>query len=167
MIGLLLAAALALTAGMPAAAQTHPPACAASALKVTAGSPGAAAGSAYYPLRFRNVTGAACTLHGYPGVSLVRNSGRRIGRAARRDRAYPPSPVYLAPGKSGHATLQVTDALNYPPRSCRPVTAHHLKVYPPGSLTAVVIPFRVLACTVRVPGGQLGIDALRRHARLP
>jgi len=42
-----------------------------------------AAGSVYYTLQFTNLSGHACTLRGYPGVSAVSLSGHQLGAPAR------------------------------------------------------------------------------------
>lgn len=124
--------------------------CATSALKVTVptGTGGAAAGSTYYPVRFANVSGASCTLYGYPGVSFVTApGGSQIGPAATRNPATPRQLVTLSPGQAVHAELQVVDAENYPPADCGLVTAHWLKVYPPNQTAPAYVSFTAQACS--------------------
>jgi hypothetical protein len=126
------------------------PACATAALKVTvpAGAGGAAAGSSYYPIRFANVSGASCTLYGYPGVSFVTAQGRRqIGPAATRNPAAARPLVTLSPGQTVHAQLQVVNAENYPPSGCGLVTAHWLKIYPPNQTAPAYVGFTAQACS--------------------
>jgi hypothetical protein len=134
----------------PASAQTPtpsgPPGCVTSVLKGSLGPAGAAAGSSYYPIRFTNTAGSACTLYGYPGVSFVTASGIQVGAAATEDPVYPRQLVTLAPGDTAHAELQITVAQNYPPSACSPVTVHRLKVYPPGQTSALFIPVTATAC---------------------
>jgi len=130
----------------PAAAA---PACATSALKVAVptGPGGAAAGSSYYPIRFANVSGASCTLQGYPGVSFVTaQGGRQIGPAATRNAAVARQLVTLSPGQTVHAELQVLNAQNYPPADCGLVTAHWLKIYPPNQTGPAYVSFTAQAC---------------------
>jgi Protein of unknown function (DUF4232) len=130
----------------PAAAA---PACATSALKVAvpAGPGGAAAGSSYYPIQFANVSGASCTLYGYPGVSFVTaQGGRQIGPAATRNAAVARQLVTLSPGQTVHAELQVVNAQNYPPADCGLVTAHWLKIYPPNQTGPAYVSFTAQAC---------------------
>jgi Domain of unknown function (DUF4232) len=131
---------------------------------VTSGG-GAAAGSTYYPLNFTNVSAAACTLDGYPGVSFVTSpSGSQIGSAASRNPVVPPALVTLAPGAVAHSTLQVVDALNYSKSACHPVTVHWLRVYPPNQVTAMHVSFTTTACSATLPaslGSPLGIDAIK------
>ncbi len=132
-----------------APAPSGPPPCATSALRVSvAASQGAAAGSSYYPIVFTNVSGAACTLYGYPGVSFVTGvGGSQIGIPATENPAHPRQLITLAPGQAGHAELQVVNAANYPPANCGPVTAHWLKVYPPNQTAPLYAGFTAQACT--------------------
>jgi hypothetical protein len=44
--------------------------------------------------------------------------------------------VIVAPGGTAHAWLNVTDATNYPASKCHVVTAHRLRVFPPGQTAA-------------------------------
>jgi Protein of unknown function (DUF4232) len=132
-----------------AQAESVPP-CATSALKVTVATVpgGAAAGSSYYPLQFANVSGASCTLYGYPGVSFVTaQGGSQIGPAATRNPATAQQLVTLAPGQTVHAELQVVDAANYPPADCGAVTAHWLKVYPPNQTAPAYVGFTAQTCS--------------------
>jgi Protein of unknown function (DUF4232) len=136
----------------PAAAPTPAAAaaCATPALKVAvpAGSGGAAAGSSYYPIQFANVSGASCTLYGYPGVSFVTaRGGRQIGPAATRNPAVARQLVTLSPGQTVHAELQVVNAENYPPAGCGLVTAHWLKIYPPNQAGPAYVSFTAQACS--------------------
>ncbi len=149
----------------PSAAATQ--ACTTSGLKVVVNTAqaGAAAGSTYYPIKFTNTSGSSCTLFGYPGVSFSSGpSGSRIGRAASRNPAGKPVTVTLASGASAHATVQVAEAGNYSKSSCKPVTAHWLKVYPPNQVAPAYVKFTTQACSAMLPrstGGQLSIYAMR------
>jgi hypothetical protein len=125
-----------------------PPPCRTSALRVSvSASQGAAAGSSYYPIVFTNISGAACTLFGYPGVSFVaRAGGSQIGIPATENPAHPRQLITLAPGQAGHAELQVVNAENYPPANCGMVTAHWLRVYPPNQTAPLYASFTAHAC---------------------
>jgi hypothetical protein len=137
--------------------------CPTSALRGSIGQANGAAGSIYYPLDFTNVSAAACTMFGYPGVSLVTGvSGRQLGGAAVRNPTFHPRVVTLGPGATAHATLQVVVAQNYPPGTCDPVTAHWLRVYPPAQVAALYVSLTAVTCTGKVPGGStLGIYVVR------
>src|SRR6266568_3355345 len=64
-------ASIATTATSPSSSSTSVLSCATSVLAGSLGQPGAAAGTVYYHLLFRNTSSAPCTLGGYPGVSFV------------------------------------------------------------------------------------------------
>jgi hypothetical protein len=125
--------------------------CRSAALKVTVDSSqaGGAAGSAYYPVNFTNTSAVACGLHGYPGMSFVTaagGAGRQIGAAAQRDPAFAKLSVRLPVGGVAHAWLQVAQAANYPASACQPVTAHWLRVFPPGDTAASYVDVSFSAC---------------------
>ena len=108
-----------------------------------------AAGSTYYPVNFTNTSAAPCGLYGYPGMSFVTSSGsagQQIGAAARRDPAFGDLPVRLPAGGVAHAWLQVAQAGNYPASACQPVSAHWLRVFPPGNTVASYVDVSLSAC---------------------
>ena len=125
------------------------PACATSRLVVWLNTApgGAAAGSSYVDLEFTNLSGRACTLRGYPGVSAINLGGAQLGSAAGRNPLHPLRTITLAPGASAVALLQIADALNYPAATCRRKTAAGLRVYPPNQTQAKTVPFPFLACS--------------------
>ena len=108
---------------------------------------GAAAGSTYYKLEFTNLSGRACTLRGYSGVSAVDLRGRQLGSAAGRNPTRPPRTITLVPGASAAAVLQIADVFNYPAATCHRTTAAGLRVYPPSQTRAKTVPFPFLACS--------------------
>jgi hypothetical protein len=153
-----------LPSSAPAAATTG---CPSSGLKVVVNlsQAGSAAGSTYYPIKFTNHSGSTCTLFGYPGVSFASGpSGSRIGRAASRNPAGKPVTVTLSEGASAHATVQIAEAGNYSKSTCKPVTAHWLKVYPPNQVAPVLVNFTTQVCSAMLPratGSQLSVYAMR------
>ena len=125
-------------------------ACSTSALSVSLDSNqgGGAAGSTYLPINFTNTSGAGCALYGYPAVSFVTGlGGTQIGAAATHASGVSSVSVTLAAHATAHAWLQVVEAGNYPASTCHPVTAHWLKVYPPGSTAASFIGHSFPACS--------------------
>jgi hypothetical protein len=132
---------------------------------------GAAAGSTYYPLNLTNTSKASCYLFGYPGVSFVTGpSGSQIGEPASRNPAVASRTIILPPGGTAHVTVQVVDALNYSKSDCKPVTAHWLKVFPPGQFTALYIKFTATTCSAKLPaklGVPLTVDAVKGGAGQP
>ena len=130
---------------------TAPAACATSALLVRLGVAQGYAGGADYVIDFTNQSGAACTMYGYPGVSLVTGPPyAQIGLAAQRDNTAPVKLVTLIPGAMATAELQVVDAHNFSPQICRPVTATHLRVYPPNQTAPVYLASTSFGCAERV-----------------
>jgi hypothetical protein len=124
-----------------------PPACATSALRVSLGQGNGAAGSVYYPIIFANASGSSCSLYGFPGVSFVTSRrGSQVGAAALEDAAYPRRLVVLRPGASASALLRVTQAADYPPNRCDPVTARWLRVFPPNQYAPLYIRLSSQAC---------------------
>jgi len=120
------------------------------------------AGGVYYTLYFTNLSGHACTLFGYPGVSAVNLSGRQIGSPAGRSPATRTT-VRLAEGATASALLQVADPANFgtkcflpgpPPTQGKPgklPTAAGLRIYPPNQTTSKVIPYPFKACDHKGP----------------
>ncbi len=120
---------------------TAPPACPTSGMQVKLGQSNGYAGGVYVPIDFTNTSSSACTLYGYPGVSLVTGPPySQIGLAAERDTTTPVTLVTLAPGATATALLQIVDALNFTPSTCGPTQATNIKVYPPNQTAPVYLP---------------------------
>jgi hypothetical protein len=134
--------------GSPAATvAAGPQPCQSSALKVTLGSGNAAAGTTYYPILFTNVSGTACTLYGFPGVSFTGETyAVQVGPAATRNHSSPEQLVTLAAGAVASAQISVVDAQNYPAASCGLTTASGILVYPPNLTNSVGLPFNGYTC---------------------
>lgn len=114
------------------------------------GGGGGQTGAVAYPVEFTNISGHACHLYGFPGVS-AELAGHQVGSAAGRDGSAPEQTVTLGAGATAHALLRITDVSAFPASRCRPVTAGGLTVYPPGAFTAAQIPFRFSACSAAGP----------------
>ena len=135
----------------PSAPAAGPAACPTSSLRVKQGVGQGYAGGVYEVIDFTNTSGRACTLYGYPGVSLVSGPPyTQIGLAAKRSTSTPKKLVTLAPGATGNALLQIVDALNYPSASCGPTTATALKIYPPNQTAPVYLPSTAHGCAKSV-----------------
>lgn len=122
---------------------------------------GAAAGSRYELLTFRNTSTSTCTVDGHPGVSFVGGgNGTQLGVAA--EQAGAAHVVRLAPGTSATALLRIANAYNYDAASCAPTTSDGFRVYPPDWRVSVFVPFRTDACQ-RDPGTgpQLLVSAVK------
>ncbi|HXP19206.1 MAG TPA: DUF4232 domain-containing protein [Streptosporangiaceae bacterium] len=150
-------AAPASPAPAPTSQQAVPPvpACATAGLRGSLGAATGAAGTFYYPIQLTNATGTACTLFGYPGVSVVTSpSGSQVGDQAVRISTFGPQLVTIAPGATVHATMQMPNAGVLDASVCVPQTVHWLRVYPPGEFTSLYISVPVTANPVQICTGK-------------
>jgi hypothetical protein len=149
-------------AGARGAAPSAPARCATPRLVVwlAANEGGGAAGSFFYSLNFTNLSGHACTLAGYPGVSAVDLRGRRLGSPAGRNPQKPYRVVTLPAGETASAVLQISQAANFPPAACHRVAAAGLRVYPPNAFTSKVVPLPFSACSRSGPA-YLHVERVR------
>jgi hypothetical protein len=143
-----------------AAATTRPPArmspsaaaprCAVSGLRISVG-----AGSRLttvitrYLLDFTNVSGAPCTLIGYPEVAAYQGDDTEVGDAAVKDTSVAEMRVVLAPGQTAHASLDASLSVR-----CRPVRVAGLRVVPPGQSAARYAKRSLTACAAHAPRGE-------------
>jgi len=118
---------------------TGPAACTSTQLKVRALRGSAAAGQEFALITFTNTASAACTLFGFPGVSLRLNNAL-LGRPAERS-GKAPSTVTLEPGAQAEASL--TDF-----SSCQAPVSDTVRVYPPNQRAFVDRPLALRGCRV-------------------
>jgi hypothetical protein len=141
-------------------AKVIPSKCSTSALVIWLNTTGdGAAGSTFYKLYLTNLSRRACSLKGYPGVSAVDLSGRRLGRAASRETFQTPAAVTLVSGGAATAVLRIVDAANFTASACREVSAAGLRVYPPGQTRSKVVPFPFKTCS-RAGPSDLSVRAV-------
>jgi len=134
--------------GNQGAAAAGTPACATRYLKATVGVAQGAAGSIYQVIDFTNISGAACTLFGYPGLALAGGTPvTQIGAAAVRSPTSSPRLVTLAAGKTANAVLQITQAANYPASRCAPKASTYLQIYPPNQTTPIYLAYKSTGCS--------------------
>jgi hypothetical protein len=116
----------------------------------------------YYALEFTNVSDQPCILYGYPHVWAYAG-GHLIGSQAMADPSVRPSRVTLAPDATAHAVLalSVTDAT-----TCREVTVPDLRVTPPESNGAMLVPGSIPACS-RAGINFLSVQAVQPRAGIP
>ncbi|MET8012386.1 DUF4232 domain-containing protein [Streptomyces sp. NPDC005271] len=108
--------------------------CTSAAMSVRVGAADIGAGNIRYPLVFTNKGDRACTLSGFPGVSLLAKDGQAIGRPATREGGAG-APVTLAAGAGAHAVLHtVNDGVSDKP--CWD-NAALVRACPPGSKEAM------------------------------
>ncbi len=127
-----------------------PAECTSADLKVAVGSSNGAAGTIYYNIDFTNASSGSCFVQGYPGASLVSagdGSGSQIGADAKRVPVTPSHQIVLDAGQTAHAALGVAEAGNFPASTCKQVTAHWLKVFPPDQTVASYVAFTTQTCS--------------------
>ena len=123
------------------------PGCATRDLKAKVGISQGAAGSVYQVIDFTNIGNTACTLYGYPGVSLAGGTPvTQVGQAATRSPIAGPTLVTLRPGQTGNALLRITQALNYPTQTCSPKATTYLQIYPPNQTTPIYLAYTATGC---------------------
>ncbi|WP_258052703.1 DUF4232 domain-containing protein [Streptomyces sp. Ru73] len=127
--------------------------CTADELGLRLGREDVGAGNIHIPLVFTNKGKSACTLTGFPGVSLIQRDGQMIGKPATREGAAG-KPVTLKPGGSAYAVLHtIQDGLKDTPCWKSP---YLLQTYPPGSKEAMTL----RTSSPRVCGGEFTVTAL-------
>lgn len=129
--------------------QAGPAECTSADLKVALGPSNGAAGTIYYNIDFTNTSSASCFVQGYPGASLVSagdGAGTQIGDDAKRVPVTPSHQIVLAAGQTAHAALGVAEAGNFPASTCKVVTAHWLKVFPPDQTVAAYLALTTQTC---------------------
>ncbi|MFJ5679343.1 DUF4232 domain-containing protein [Streptomyces sp. NPDC093097] len=122
--------------GVPNASQADPSAmtesdrCTAANMSLHLGRTDVGAGNIRVPLVFTNKGKQACSLRGFPGVSLIQRDGSGIGEPASREGGAGGA-VQLQPGQSAHAVLHtVNEGVSDIP--CWK-NSQIVFVYPPGS----------------------------------
>jgi hypothetical protein len=127
------------------------PACPTRSLGLKLGLAQGAAGSTFQVIDFRNISNAACTLYGYPGVSLAGGKPvTQIGLAAAESHTTARKLVTLPPGAVANAVLQIAQAVNFPAAKCGLVTADYLQIYPPNQTTPGYLHYTSQTCAKKV-----------------
>jgi hypothetical protein len=127
----------------------HPPPCRNGALKTLVGWPNGAAGTVYYGIRFQNVGGTACTVHGIPTVLPIATDGAAAGPPARSDHIdVRETPVVLGvhDGVTAWANFGVVETGNFSASVCAPTFANGIRVALPG-YSATDLPLAFSLCT--------------------
>jgi len=110
-------------------------------VKVAADYLGAANQVAYGRIRVTNVSGAACSLSGFPGVSLLLN-GAKIGSPATHS-GQNPSVIALQPSAVAQAKFTASSSCNAP-------LSDTMRVAVPGTNSYQDVPFELRACSITV-----------------
>jgi hypothetical protein len=108
-----------------------------------------AAGSVSYEVELTNLSGSTCSVSGYPRVSAVDLKGKPIGAAATKTPGKKMAAVTLKQGQSAAVTVQIVEALNYPPAKCKATWAAGLRIALPGASGSTIarLPFEACALT--------------------
>lgn len=128
---------------MPAAQSSASSTCLASHMTAKISEPSGSAGSQYYTVTLHN-TGQACSLAGYPGVSLVDIKDNQIGAPAKRS-GQNISTITVPANGSASFSLEISNALLY--GDCTPAQSAGLKIYPPENTEWITIPLSTQTCT--------------------
>lgn len=133
-------------------ARGEPPLCAPARLDVSIAGTGARAARIVVsrahmyltgiPVEFTNMSGAACTLSGYPQVSAYLAGGTQVGAAAALDTSVTARRIVLAPGASAHAAVVDSAGTG----RCRVVAATGLRIVAPGQSIPRYVAHAVRAC---------------------
>lgn len=122
--------------------------CSSRYLRAAPGTSQGAAGSIYQVIKFVNLNNVACTLYGYPGVSLAAGTPvTQVGAAADRVSGSAKTVVLLEPQGAASALLKITQAGNYPAGDCGPVTTTWIQIYPPGQTAPLYMPYKSTGCS--------------------
>ncbi|MGX1760182.1 DUF4232 domain-containing protein [Streptomyces lydicus] len=147
------------TGTSPSAAQSQASAmaasdrCTADQMSLRLGASDAGAGNIRYPLVFTNKGKKACSLRGFPGVSLIKRDGSAVGKPATRGGGSGGA-VRLQPGQSAHVLLHtLNEGVSDTPCWDR---SQLVFVYPPGSKE----PMTTGSAGLRVCGGRFDVTAV-------
>ncbi|MEU9111527.1 DUF4232 domain-containing protein [Streptomyces sp. NPDC048483] len=111
------------------------------------------AGNIHVPLVFTNKSKTACSLRGFPGVSLIQRDGSTVGKPATRSGGAGGA-VRLQPGQSAHAVLHtVNDGVSDTPCWSK---SQLVFVYPPGSKESMT----TNSGGLRVCGGRFDVTTV-------
>lgn len=129
----------------PAQTSTTVATCNTADLQLSLGTSEGTAGTIYRHAVITNNGSATCTLSGYPAGFLVNGSGSVLGGGAASNALYTPTTITLAHGQAAHTVLGFPEAGNFNPGVCS-VAATNLRIYPPGSITALEVSSTEKSC---------------------
>ncbi|MFI9075451.1 DUF4232 domain-containing protein [Streptomyces sioyaensis] len=148
---------------VPGTTQSHSSAmsasdrCTAAAMSLRLGPADIGAGNIHYSLIFTNKGKKACSLRGFPGVSLINRDGSAVGKPATRAGGSG-GVVRLQPGQSAHAVLHtLNEGVSDTPCWGKSQIVY---VYPPGSKESMTTGSGGL----RVCGGRFDVTAVQPGA---
>ena len=130
--------------------------CTTSDLYLSMGRKEGAAGSLYWSVRFTNTSTTGCALRGYPGVSALDAAHHQIGPAATHSGRYYGT-ITLAPAHSASAVVRTT---NGPVGGSCLRTGAYLRIYPPASRTAALVPAAWTTCSGVFQVGPVNVQGV-------
>lgn len=96
---------------------------------------------------FKNLNNVPCTLYGFPGVAQAAGTPvTDIGNPSTENHSTSRELVTLQPGGFANATLQISDAGNFPASACTQVPAPWLAVIPPNQTIPLYVHYSSTAC---------------------
>jgi hypothetical protein len=105
------------------------------------------AGAVEVTIVFKNLDNVPCTLYGFPGVALAAGTPvTDVGQPSTENPTTTRELVTLAPGGFAYATLQISDAGNYPASTCTQVPTDWMEVIPPNQTVPLYISYSSTAC---------------------
>lgn len=120
--------------------------CAAHAIDGSINSTESGAGHTVYTIALTN-TGPACTMFGYPGVSLTDSAGAQVGAAARRDTGNKPLQIRLESGEAAEFMVRVAVPYTHSLGECQPTEqTSGMKIYPPNDSGFLTLDLSVATC---------------------
>jgi uncharacterized protein DUF4232 len=132
------------TSTTAASAQTQ--ACVAGQLAVVLGQGGGAAGSVGTVVSFKNTSGTACSLYGYPGLQMLDATGKPIPTEVIRGTSttvpsVPEAIVSVAPGAEASFDLGYADGTGFGSASCP--TSTEVEFTPPNATQQITVPWQI------------------------
>jgi len=97
-------------------------------------------------LNFTNLSGHACTLRGFPGVSAVNLKRKPAQHPVSAAPGCRPSPSKNGP--SATAKPRIVAAEDFPASQCGAATAAGFRVYPPNQSASLLISQPISACSL-------------------
>lgn len=127
------------------AADPVTPKCANADLKAGYRATDAGAGSRFGEITLTNVSGHACALGGFGGLSYVGGGdGTQVGKPAVREGSW--RKVIMKPGQVAVSAVAESTAENYPASTCKPTEVDGLRVYPPDSYDSQFVAHKTTGC---------------------
>jgi len=136
------------------------PVCSADGLTVSLGSVSTAMNYTYQIVAFTNTSAHTCAMSGFPTISFAVDNGQQIGTPATQD-GTAGAVVILRHGQVATTTLAIADPSMFPTDLCQPTAVDGLRVFPPGTTTAMYLARPGLACAVSPPSPQLKIQTVK------